>query len=744
MNVPEMTNQLAALYRAGKAFRFVQRASAALDHVPHAPDLTALVLRALVDLGYGGPARDLIAHHSEMCRDADQLHALEDALAELPDGEIPWDELDDNFRQNAALIAEHMPHLAHFLRDVPELLLGVKLYRSRYGAYHLARNDAAGSQHWIAALSTMEEDGDVTLPPRGQIPITAIVGARTGAIFTALWERTERLFLTYSHPVYVIEPSPARLAAWLHVDNHARLLDDPRLMLFAGADAAQQFEDRLRRDPRLPVPQMFVDLAESPDVAGAVRAACERVTAQRMQSLAALNRTLAERNRPRTLADWAERLAPPGPILAVTSRYTTVLQYTTRDALAALRKLGYETHLLIEKADHEQMTAELINAAIARIDPAMVLVLDHLRYEYSQLPKDVPFLCWIQDPLPNLMCARAGASVGPRDLVCGILKPRCTAEFGYPEQRFVSLENPVSLEMFHDGPIDAAAQDAHACDVCFVSNGSATLDELHAEALQSYLPALHPLLELLRRRVAETLARNEFPYDAAAEMTRDAALECGLDLNAEQLHQLASFHTYRMLDWGRRQETLQWVADWAQRTGRTLRIYGRGWENHPTLSRWSAGVLEHGEPLRQATRAARIALQLIPSGFRHQRSYEILACGTLPLTRYCARDFGCLPLAEYARLRDAGENPPGDNLFSGLERIAFETRAQFETLAERYLANDAACAEVVADLRRTVLEHCTYDAAMRQVMTTFQQQLRSAAASTGDGANRPRVLEKQA
>lgn len=731
MTTHEFTNQLSALYRAGKAFRVIQRASAALDVAPHAPDLTALMLRALVDFGYGGPARDLLARRTEMCRDEDQFRALEDALAQLPDGQVPWEELADNFRENAALIERHMPHLADFLAEVPELLVGVRLYRARSGAYHLARVGAARrAQDWIAALSTAEEDPDVKLPPRGQIPISAIVGARTGAIFNALWERTQKLFLTYSHPVYLLEPEPARLAAWLHVENHARLLADPRLQLFTGPDVVAQFEQRLGEDPRLPIPQMFVDLADDPQIASAVRTACERVAARRVRDLTELNARLANRYRSRTTADWAERLNPPGPILAVTSRYTTVLQYTTRDALAALRKAGYTTHLLIEQSDHEQMTAQAINAAIERFDPALVLILDHLRCEYSHLPKDVPFLCWIQDPLPNLMNGRAGASVGPRDLVCGILKSRCVGEFGYPAKRFVSLENPVSLEMFHDGPIDAAARAACACDLCFVSNGSATLDELQAEALRTYPPALHPLLALLRERVDAMLARNEFPYDAAADMTRRAARECGLDLSADQLHQLASFHTYRLLDWGRRQETLQWAADWAARTGRTLRIYGRGWENHPTLSRHAAGAIEHGEPLRQATCAATLALQLVPSGFRHQRSYEILACGTLPLTRYCARDFARLPIAEYVRARDAGENPDGENLFGGLERIAFETREQFETLAEHYLADAASRAAVVADLRRVVVEHCTFDAAMRKVMNTFRTQLAEHAAVT--------------
>jgi len=726
VTVNELTNQLAGLYRAGKPFRFVQRASAALHHVPVAPELAALTLRALVDLGYGGPARELLELRRDLCADPAQEKSLRAALAELPDGRIAWSALADNYQRNLAIVQQRWPRIADLLAAASDRLIATHLYRSRFGAYHLSAESPGKIRNWIAPLSTAENDADVRLPERGKVPAPAIVGARTGAIVSALWQRTERLFLTYSQPIYLIEPDPICLAAWLHVENHERTIADPRLMLFAGPAAVDDFAHALAENPALPIPQLYVDLAEAPQVAATVRAACERTHTQRNHDLAAVTRRLAERHAARDSAWWAQRWRRPAPVLAITSRFTTVLQYAARDALAALRKLGHPTHLLIEQADHEQLSAQMVCAAVERIDPGLILMLDHLRYEAPHLPKNVPVLTWIQDPLPNLMCRRAGESIGPLDFVCGILKARCVSEYGYPADRFVSLEMPVSLEMFHDGPVAPAARARYACDLCFVSNASTTLAQLQHEALATHPPRLHPLLELLYRRALDMLARGEFPYDAAFAMTRSAAADCGVSLTDDELHKLASFHAYRLLDWGRRHETLQWAADWAARTSRTLRIYGRGWENHPTLAPHAAGEIAHGEPLRQAIASARIALQLIPSGFRHQRSYEILACGTLPLTRHCARDFASLPIAEYVRRRDAGENPAGDSLFPGLERIAFETRDQFEALAEHYLADSVARATVTADLRRVVLEHCTFDAAMRKVLAAIQQQLRTA------------------
>jgi len=728
LTLGELTEQLAGVYRAGKPYRFLRQAHVALAQLPNAPDLATLTIRALVEMGYGRPARDLLKQRGDLQAIPDVAQGLRTALGSLSDGTANWRDLDATFQHNVRALEEYHPRLAQRARETCDAVRNqLTLFRSRRGDYHTARLTNGASWHWDSPLSTIEDDNDVKLPERGQLPVSAIVGTRDGAITRAIFERTRNLFLTYSHALYVLEPDEAAFIAWMHIADHAELLAEARLHLFVGPDAIDAFTQVLRDDLYQPVPQLFVDLAQNPTFSTEVRTASDTVAAEREQTQLVQKESLTKSYRDRDMAFWAERLKSPGKVLAVTSRYTTVLQYATRDALAALRRLGWETELIIERADHEQMSTHVICDAIARTEPDMIFFLDHLRYEYPHIAKNIPYLCWVQDPLPNLLCARAGASIGPLDFVCGILKPRCVAEFGYPESQFETVEMPVSIEMFHDGAVPEDDRAQYDCDICFVSNASAPIERLHTEARETYPPELRPVLDLLFDRVRETLERNEFPYDAAAEMTRIAVAECGVELDADQLHQLATFHTYRMLDCGRRQETLEWAAEWAQRDGRTLKIYGRGWEEHPTLAPFAAGVLEHGEPLRRALASARLALQLIPSGIRHQRTYETLACGALPITRYCARDFARLPIAEYVQRRDAGEELDGETLLPGLERIAFETREDFELLAEHYLADLHDREAVMTDLRKVVLEHCTFDAAMTKVMTAFRGHLNRAA-----------------
>jgi len=80
-----------------------------------------------------------------------------------------------------------------------------------------------------------------------------------------------------------------------------------------------------------------------------------------------------------------------------------------------------------------------------------------------------------------------------------------------------------------------------------------------------------------------------------------------------------------------RHRMLGWAASIAEEHGLVLRIHGRGWERHPELSRWAAGPLEHGDALRASYRTSRVHLHASVYGCAHQRVYECLLAGGLPL-----------------------------------------------------------------------------------------------------------------
>src|SRR4029434_1442024 len=59
-----------------------------------------------------------------------------------------------------------------------------------------------------------------------------------------------------------------------------------------------------------------------------------------------------------------------------------------------------------------------------------------------------------------------------------------------------------------------------------------------------------------------------------------------------------------------RHEALEWAAEWALARKRTFKIFGRGWENHPTLKQFACGEVESGYALRCLYQASSISLQI--------------------------------------------------------------------------------------------------------------------------------------
>ncbi|MBP7745198.1 MAG: glycosyltransferase family 1 protein [Phycisphaerae bacterium] len=729
----ELMPRLRELFRDGARFDFIAAAHSVLACVSVAPELTRLTLRALAEAGLGGPALELLQVRRDLGVSAAELAALRASCAALPDGRVPWTACEETFQKNFTALAGARPEWREREGQLRALVSGLNLHRTLQGAYYVSRRAPGRLREWVADLTMPEVAAETCAPPDGKVGAAAIVGARAARLVARVCEYTHRVVLWHSAPVYLVEPDPACFAAWLHAEDSSASLTAERLLIFVGPDAIARCAAYWRTHPRLALPAHLINLCAGPQPAAELRAAAEQTAGHNRTERRRVTDALAARYAGRDAAYWLERFKPPGPVLAVTSRFTTMLQYSTRDALAALRALGYTTHVLIEDCDHELLRAHDLYRAVLELDPLFVLALDHARCEAPDLPLSMPFVLWIQDALTDLMTRQAGASVGPHDLVCGYYWQRCTREFGYPPDRFLPVRIPVSPDVFHDGPLDPETAARYAADVCYVGHGGEPIEALYRQARQRWNPVLHKALDQVYGRVQRWLSGAE-PIDPQAT-TEDIVRTLAAIGNVS----LTDFAN-RLYDVGRRQQTLEWVAAWAQRTGRVFRIYGRGWAQHPTLAPFAAGVIEHGEPLRRVYRASKLALQLMPSGFLHQRALEALASGTLPLARYCPEDFAQLPIETFVTQRAAGKHAEKTAaIFAGLERVVFRTPAEFEIIAERYLADADARQSVWADLHAVVQRDYTYESVMRRILEAHRAviQRRAEANRASAGADAP-------
>lgn len=725
MNVNELTSQLLALYEGGRTFDFLANGARVLASNDQLAPVAVLMLQGLVQLQLGGPARELFRSRAELCESND-AQQIRDVLQRIPDGRRPWSVARVLFKRNRDALVQRNPSLANLLDALPARLADYEMHRTACGDLLLSSCFTGRLRQWRYLISASDADEELPLPPRGQLDPVVIIGVRIGTLLERVTAATSRLILSYSHPIFVAESDLTRLAAWLHAEDHTRYIRDPRVYWFFGDDAGRRLQAHLASQVRAPLPTFFVNQTGDAQAGIPIQQNVELVVADRAQRLAEAETELKRRYADRDAAYWARRYESPGTVLAVTSRFTTMLQYSMRDAIAAMRRMGWRSQVMIEQSNHEQFSSLEYCEKILELDPDLLVLIDHLRYENPYLPANLPMLSWIQDPLANLLNPQAGASIGPFDFVCGYYKDRCTQEFGYPPEQFCSTVLPVCETVFHDAPLIAKDQHTYGCDVSFVSNASRSPLGCLEDALAECGTERQPLLRSIYQQVMGALERGEFisQYVGAPAIVRQAAKRLNVQPTDQEVEELTQLFAYRIFDWGRRQQSLEWVARWAETNHRTLRIYGRGWRNHPTLAAHAAGVIEHGEPLRKTNRASRLALQLIPSGYRHQRTFELLACGTLPLTRYCPSDFSGLTINEFVDRRDAGgELDDASRFFPGMERVVFNSAAEFESLAHRLLIDDDYRNEVLVDLRDVVLERCTYGAVMRRVTQFIRNRL---------------------
>jgi hypothetical protein len=373
-------------------------------------------------------------------------------------------------------------------------------------------------------------------------------------------------------------------------------------------------------------------------------------------------------------------------VLLLTTRLSTVLQYSTRDTAAAFERLGWNARVLIEPTPHHRVLRTAIRAALADFKPDLVFQIDHLRHEHGGLfPRNLPFACWIQDHLPHLATRDAGARVGPTDFVLTDATATYVNKFGYPRRQCIALpkltaatnadhlhplpsagegkgEGEASDVGRHNMPVGRLAFPPHpnplpqgergpSEDIVFVSNASHTPDAMIEQALKTYghsTDTRQLIGACCRRMIATYSAGQSLPtYSAVCAVLRQTLTDLRLSLPAEAFDVLARWLTHPFNDALYRQQALGWAADVASELGLTLALYGTGWEKHPRFAPFARGPVGYGEPLTDLTRRSRINLQVVPYLCLHQRLLDGLMAGGIFLVRTHPADVAPAALLDF-------------------------------------------------------------------------------------------------
>ena len=423
----------------------------------------------------------------------------------------------------------------------------------------------------------------------------------------------------------------------------ARLFASDRVEWCVGPSAATLLARAIEAEPGVAHEGPVVPLATlrtrvGPPLASAVQSATHRHARDHTRCLEAVRqRDLASTNTARLAALADDKAGRPRRVALIAGRFTTVLRPMIEDLAAALEGLGCETQIITEPSDHRRLTPHAYSRAFASFDPDLIVSANHTRSDIDRVlgeavtPASVPWVTWVQDAMPHLLRAETGVSIGPLDLAVGHISAVMHDHFGYPRERSILMPMVASEQKFNPAGVDPALAADLACEVVAFTNHSETPEQMRARLLDevSGSPSVVAVVErvadaalaLSREPLERTIARHrcEAIVDHAAPHADAASRENLFENVAMRLYDRASRHA-----------ALAWASRVCDANGWRFAVYGRGWNEHPTLAPHARGVVAHGAELCTAYHAARVSLDTSTLCSFHQRTAECALAGGLP------------------------------------------------------------------------------------------------------------------
>ncbi len=623
--------------------RALEQAFLQLGAGANMPLLLAMV-KALVRAGLGGIAVRLLRSASGLLAAEPQLAALAAQLERVPSGEVAAAKLAGQLDQNLAAIREVDSDLFAVLAE-NEPKRGFHVFLSRKRNVYVLADGIGGKLEFVFPFCDQAFHAAALKTPALSMSSAFVM---VGVPLPAMWMRVVGLVVPggFTPPIDVVETDVDVLRLWLSIVDVAQNVRDGRLMMFAGADATDRYKKFLIEHPtRLPAAECMTNHRPRWQPPIVDRLFIENVNqaqvVRKQQAKSQLDALYADK----TAEYWRERFAtagrasPPLRVVGFTTRFSTVIQHSMRDLGAAFKRLGCEFET-IKQAGPSAAAVDVVGE-LTRTQPDMLVVMNHVRAEMvGSIPANVPYVCWIQDHMQQLCDRKMGQSITAMDLVLGHSPDVMASAYGYPLDRFLPTNNLTSTDVFSDVPIDAGQLEKYRCDVSYVAHGWESPEQLVREA-GAENPSFVRYLDCIRECAVQRL-------NAKGWLTTQDLVDVVLEGERNSQHRALSPEVrrsvvlpaaQRIIDRVVRHQTLEWAARWVEKTRRRFRIFGRGWENHPTFRTFAGGEVPHGEALRCVYQASAINLQINAYGSLHQRLLDGLAAGGFVLSRYVPADF---------------------------------------------------------------------------------------------------------
>ncbi len=463
----------------------------------------------------------------------------------------------------------------------------------------------------------------------------ALLSIGDGYAFDAIVRASPVLLLGRRQPIFLFEPDPRLILACFLLHDFTGAegpIEAEHVLWYVGPRWGEQFRLAMNTDRYLPFPKLSVKLGTDPkpmeQILQITLAELGAIDERSKQQIAAHYNALPADHFAMVFAGKSHR-APR--VLLTTTRFSTVLQYSTKDAADAFRQIGWEVQILVEPSAHHGLTKVGMRRTIAEFKPDLIFQIDHNRFEHGDLfHPAIPFVNWIQDLLSHLMTPHTGRKITPRDFVLAPSLQRWVDDYAYPARQCLEFRKLTRI------PARPTSWTGRGQQVIYVSNWSQTSEQMREELTRESEGKSREVIDAAcDRMIATYMAGNSLPTQGdVRRLLVDVMREQEVQAEESLIRQTTTRLFDRLNNQLFRQQGLTWAKRACEDLGLDLQIYGKGWDKHPDFARYARGTVAYGEPLEELTREAGINLVLEPFVcIAHQRVLDAIAAGGFCLMR---------------------------------------------------------------------------------------------------------------
>jgi len=402
-------------------------------------------------------------------------------------------------------------------------------------------------------------------------------------------------------------------------------------------------------------------------------------------------------------------------IAFLVSKQTTALQYYIRDCHEACKSLGIKSEIIIEKNRFEVVcgaNAPAMAAALFRIKPDIVLIIDHFRQENHILPKELIFICWIQDTMPHLFDVNYVSKLGDLDFTLSLYQYERIKQHGYMQSRYIDGPIPANSHIYKDYPLTQKEMDDYSTDVCIISNSSNApkiMEHVFMSSIENKHNNLKNIYAKIYNEVYADIYHENKQYYSLIEVEKSFLKFFGAQ--NEFILSPEYFKKNIFVFWGQIVPAIykDVVALWLHEKGYKMKLWGKAWGEQPVLKNYAMGVAANGETMAKILKASKISIGVNLNITLHPRIMESLFSGNLCIQNDLTPGDDWCSVRNYFKL--------------GKELVLFKSKKDLFAKIDFYLSNEKERISIIEAGRKVALESLTYEAVIKHAIDKITEQL---------------------